>query len=182
MNETPESGLPEVLTVEDERFGPVTITLPVRGAGMARVDGPRLPQAMMLRTGMEQDHPQAPIGTRDAARLTMTVGGDVAGLTLGPGRLTRSSYSAAVDLAGRSYTFEPTDANTSVLRCEGHPVASFTWIGDSEPEARRLSEEAASPTPEEVAAGYLLATAFGTGAASTGSLVVDAILQMIPGA
>ncbi|MDJ0460564.1 hypothetical protein [Streptomyces sp. H27-C3] len=183
-NDAPAQGVPmddphAVITCEDEEFGPVTITTPAAVPDEALVEGPGLPLAVLTRAGEARDHRQAPIGTRDADRLTLTIGDDPATLALGAGRLKRSSFRAVVDLAGLAYTFEPTGRHRSVLRRDGRQVALFIWTGNSESAAIWRPADGVSPRPEDAAVGYLLATAFGTGAASTRSLLLDAVMDAI---
>lgn len=174
MGEASAAGPAPERLVQDEWFGSVRITPPDEDSAVVRVEGPGVPTATLVRTGDVRDHPQAPVGTRDAARLTMTVGGDTAGLHLGAGRLTRSSFSVSADLPGRAYVLKPAGAFSSVLRRNGQQVAVFVNGGDELSAAWR--PESASPSAEDAAVGYLLAAAFGTGAAHTGELVFEALL------
>jgi hypothetical protein len=177
MDEASAAGSAARRTVQDMWFGSVTITPPREGMAQVRVEGPALPVAMIVRDEETRDHAQAPLGTRDEARLTMTVGGDTAGLHLGAGRLKRSSFCASVDLPGRAYVFEPTSTSSSVLRRNGQQVASF--ISSEDGLSAYWRPEGTSPLAEDAAVGYLLAAAFGTGAASTGELVFEAFLELI---
>lgn len=179
MDDVPTHDPYAVITCEDAEFGPVTIATPAAVPGQARVSGPGLPPALITRAGETRDHRQAPIGTRDADRLTMTVGGTPATLTLGAGRLTRSSFKAAVAVSGLAYTCEPTGRHRSVLRRDGQQVALFIWTGNARSSALWRPADEVGPRPEDAAVGYLLATAFGTGAASTRSLLVDAALEAL---
>lgn len=176
MGEAPAVGPAPRRTVQDELFGSLTVTLPGEDVALARVEGPGLPTATIVREGEARDHAQAPLGTRDAGRLTMTVGGDAAGLHLGPGRLTRSSFGVRAELPGRAYRFEPVSSHSSVLGCDGQQVAAFV-SGEDELSAAWRPEES-SPSPQDAAVGYLPATAFGTGAASTGTPIVEALMGM----
>ncbi|MFD8073177.1 hypothetical protein ACFV3E_11055 [Streptomyces sp. NPDC059718] len=85
LGEAPAAGPAPRRAVRDEVFGSLTITLPGDDVALARVEGPGLPTATIVRGGEARDRAQPPVGTREAGRLTMTVGGDAAGLHLGRG-------------------------------------------------------------------------------------------------
>ncbi|MFI9202257.1 hypothetical protein [Streptomyces sp. NPDC053048] len=163
------------VTLDDERFGPVTVTTPRATPGRVSVRGPRLPATTIVRSDGAPDHGQAPIGTRDAARLTMTVGERTARLKPGSGRLRKSSFRVTVETAGLAYSYEVRDKSSSVLRRDGRRVAVFIWTRDSESAAHWSPDPDTPLRVEDAAVGYALMAAFGTGAAGWPGLIGNAL-------
>ncbi|MGJ6961653.1 hypothetical protein ACSDR0_07035 [Streptosporangium sp. G11] len=145
--------------VTDAVAGELTLTLD-RDGGTMRVEGDAIPAIVVRRSAEAVVRRHVPIGTRDPDRLTMTLDGAPVPLRPGPGRVTRHSYRIEVDRAGNVYTLIPTSEESSSLFRGEHHLGNLTTITDGEVRA----EWVASPTPEEVAIGYALATCFGSGA------------------
>ncbi|MGX1977148.1 hypothetical protein [Streptomyces kronopolitis] len=167
------------LTVDDDHFGPVTLSLPGVGGNEVHVGAAALPSAILRRTGVERDHRQAPIGTRDPARLAMYLEGRAVSLTSGRGRVRKASFRVGVHAGGRRYAFMPTSKAVSTLHRDGKMVARFVWTADRKSAAIWSPDPSYVPQAEDAAVGYLLAASFGTGAAGAFSLLLDAVSEII---
>ncbi|MFD9796143.1 hypothetical protein ACFWXK_34890 [Streptomyces sp. NPDC059070] len=129
--------------------------------GTVTVHGEGLPAVVLRRTGGRADD-HTPVGTRDAARLALTVDGGAAGLTLPKGRLSRRSYRVDVRCDGGAYRLIPDSLATSRLLRDGRRLGSLTCDGDGRVTADW--REGAKVLPLDVSLGYALAAGFGTGA------------------
>ncbi|MEV4925576.1 hypothetical protein AB0L03_22560 [Streptomyces roseoverticillatus] len=149
-------------TVEDPAFGPVRIRVD-GDEGVAEITGQGLPQAVLRRALKTVPRASVPIGTRDAAALTLTVGGTHAGLSLGKGRFTRRSYAVEAAYEGHAYRLVPRGETFSRLSLDGTVLGDFTSPGHGRP-GRATWKPRAKALPQDAAIGYVLAAAFGTGA------------------
>ncbi|PSJ25847.1 hypothetical protein B7P34_26010 [Streptosporangium nondiastaticum] len=155
-------GIVIATTVEDPAFGPVRIRVD-GDEGVAEVTGPGLPPAVVRRALKTALKPSVPIGTRDAAALTLTVGGSPAGLSLGKGRFTRRSYAVEAAHEGHAYRLVPRGETFSRLSLDGAVLGDFTSPGHGRP-GRAAWKPRAKVLPRDAAIGYVLTAAFGTGA------------------
>jgi hypothetical protein len=106
------------------------------------------------------------------------VDGEEAGVHPAKGRLTRGSYRVDVRHAGRMWRLVPDSIPGSRFLRDGRRLGDF----DSEGNGRVCAEwrEDAEPDATDVAVGYALAAAFGTGAQPMWMLVADAVGDLIP--
>jgi hypothetical protein len=117
-----------------------------------------------------------PIGTRDAAALTMHIDGEPVSLRPGRGRYMRGSYKVRVKHGTVTYLFRPKSPDSSRLFRDGVRLADFelrdgtidvTWHAQT------------TPAAPDVAVGHALAAAFGTGAQFFIMLLLD-LLGHVP--
>lgn len=94
-----------------------------------------------------------PIGTRAAADLFFTVGGDEVELTVGKGFLSRRSYSVSALVDGVSLNFAPVDDANSAFTRDGVRIGHFSKNEESDP---RQTDAVWSSTPstDELVIGY----------------------------
>ncbi|NUP17217.1 MAG: hypothetical protein HOZ81_14135 [Streptomyces sp.] len=147
--------------------------------GEVTVEGESVPRIELLRAEGTEAEEHIPIGTRDGGRLTLTVDGEEAVIDPAKGRLTRRSYRVDVRHADHTWRLVPDSIPGSrLLRDEQH-IGDFSSDGDG----RVLAEwrEDAEPEALDVALGYALAAAFGTGAQPMWMLTVEAAGEMLPG-
>ncbi|MEU9701509.1 hypothetical protein [Streptomyces sp. NPDC047981] len=146
-------------------------------AGTLRVSGHELPTVELVRAPGEDPDPLIPIGTRAAARLTLTVDGAPARLKPGRGRLLRRSYRVDAVVAGTRYRLVPCSYVESRLLRDGRPLGVFESSGDGTVDDEWA--EGTEPTALDRSVGTALAAAFGTGAApwwdTTGNIVAELI-------
>ncbi|MFF9013472.1 hypothetical protein ACF09C_10970 [Streptomyces sp. NPDC014870] len=146
-------------------------------AGTLRVSGHELPTVELVRAPGEEPDPLIPIGTRAAARLTLTVDGAPARLKPGRGRLLRRSYRVDAVVAGTRYRLVPCSYVESRLLRDGRPLGIFESSGDGAVDEDWA--EGAEPTALDRSVGAALAAAFGTGGApwwdTTGNIVAELI-------
>jgi hypothetical protein len=118
-----------------------------------------------------------PIGTRDADALTMLVNDTPVDLQPGPGKLTKGSYAVTAIYGGVNYRLDPHTSDASWFRRDDAFLGTFTrsFDGDIKWEPFRGVEVTAT----DAVMGYALAAAFGTGAASTVWLVIEAAFRVI---
>jgi hypothetical protein len=165
----------QTCVVEDPRYGVVFVhTDGERGA--VEVTGDRLPAVVVRHSDVAEVSPYAPIGTRRAEHLTLSVAGTPGTLAPARGRFTRASHRVEATVRGARYRLRPSDAVSSRLTRDGRTLGELML----EPETIELMA-AWSPDgdvqPQDVAVGYALATAFGTGAEH--ALVL--LLNCLPG-
>jgi hypothetical protein len=142
--------------------------------GWVEVAGDGFPAVHLRRSETAEVSPYVPIGTRDPAHLTLTVDGTAAALTLGRGRYTRGSFRVDAHLDGVHYRFHPSDDDGSGLSRDGLRLGELML----EPETVELMavwSPGADVRPRDAAIGYALATAFGTGAESTLTMLVNTL-------
>ncbi|MDC0767581.1 hypothetical protein [Streptomyces sp. HD] len=164
--------------VEENGFGTITVRLDMN-VGEVTVEGESVPRIELLRAEGAEAEDHIPIGTRDGDRLTLTVDGEEAVIDPAKGRLTRRSYRVDVRHADHAWRLVPDSIPGSrLLRDEEH-IGDFSSDGDG----RVLAEwrEGAEPEALDVALGYALAAAFGTGAQPMWMLAVEAASEMLPG-
>jgi hypothetical protein len=163
----------QTCAVEDPLHGTVIVHTDIERGGV-EVAGEGFP-AVHLRRGEDAEvTPYVPIGTRDVRHLTLTVGGAPAALTTGRGRFTRSSFRVDATVDGAHYRLHPRDEHGSRLTRDGRVLGELML----EPETVELMAVWAPDTavaPQDAAVGYALATAFGTGAASTLTMLIDGL-------
>ncbi|WP_079126091.1 hypothetical protein [Streptomyces sp. ERV7] len=130
-------------------------------AGAVTVSGDGLPRVELRRTGGEPDA-HTPVGTRAGDRLTLTVDGEPAVLTVAKGRITRRSYRVDAVLGGVRHRLVPDSLTGSRLLRDGRRLGTLQCDGDGRVDADW--HEDAKVLPLDVSLGYALAAAFGTGA------------------
>jgi hypothetical protein len=159
--------------VEDPLHGVVIVNTDIE-KGWVEVAGDGFPAVHLRRSETAEVSPYVPIGTRDPAHLTLTVDGTAAALTLGRGRYTRGSFRVDAHLDGVHYRFHPSDEDGSGLSRDGLRLGELML----EPETVELMavwSPGADVRPRDAAIGYALATAFGTGAESTLTMLVNTL-------
>ncbi|WP_369171059.1 hypothetical protein AB5J49_25815 [Streptomyces sp. R28] len=175
--------------VEDSLFGPLTVRLDTE-RGEVVVEGEAVPRIVLSRAAGTETDDHIPVGTRDGGRLTLTVAGEEASVHPAKGRLTRRSFRVDVRHAGHVWRLVPDSLPGSRFLRDGRRLADFYSEGDGEvtaewrpetgPEAELGTGSDTGPDPTDVALGYALAAAFGTGAQPMWMLVSDAIGDLIP--
>lgn len=144
-------------SVDDEYHGKLEIHAE---GGVVEVSGERVPTVVIRRSPDAVLNKFVPIGTRDAAHLTMSVDGVEAELRPGPGKLTRGSYRVELTVGETHYRFTPDDTDSSQLLRDGTEVASF----EIDVEGTFAVHWQAGSLPADAAVGYALSVAFRTGA------------------
>lgn len=179
-DEYEESGPRPVVehTVEDDRFGALTVRLDSE-RGEVTVTGERVPRVELWRAEGTEGEDHIPVGTRDGARLTLTVDGEEAVIDPAKGRLTRRSYRVDVRYAERSWRLVPDSIPGSRLVRAGAYLGDFSSDGDG----KVLVEwrEDADPEALDAALGYALAAAFGTGAQPLWMTAIEMVGDLLPG-
>jgi hypothetical protein len=159
--------------VDDPLHGVVIVNTDIE-KGWVEVAGNGFPAVHLRRSETAEVSTYVPIGTRDAAHLTLTVDGTAATLALGRGRYTRGSFRVDAHLDGVHYRFHPSDEDGSRLSRDGQRLGELML----EPETVELMavwSPGADVRPWDAAIGYALATGFGTGAESTLSMLVNTL-------
>ncbi|MFF2775142.1 hypothetical protein ACFVU3_09555 [Streptomyces sp. NPDC058052] len=144
-------------------------------AGTLRVSGAGLPVVELVRTAGTPADEHTPIGTRKAARLTLTVDGAPAVIRPSRGRLLRRSYRVDVRAGGFRYRLVPCSYAESRLTRDGRRIGTLDSSGDG----RVTDEWDAGPTPLDLAVGTALAAAFGTGAAPWWETLGDIVSELV---
>ena len=163
----------QTCVVEDPLHGVVIVHTDVE-RGRVEVAGDGFPAVHLRRSESAEVSGYVPIGTRDPAHLTLTVAGTPAVLSPGKGRFTRGSYRVDATVEGVHYRFHPSDEDGSRLTRDGRLLGELML----EPETIELMEvwtPGADVRQQDAALGYALATAFGTGAESTLTMLVHAL-------
>ncbi|MFF8384272.1 hypothetical protein [Streptomyces kanasensis] len=166
-----------VKVVEDDLFGPVTVSLDL-GAGAVVVHGDAVPPVELRRdAAVSAIDEHVPVGTRDGASLTLVVDGSAVPIRPGKGRLTRHSFRVDVAHGEVVYRLVPDSLAGSRLLRDGEPIGGFTSDGDG----AVLVEwrDGVGVRAVEVGLGYALAAAFGTGAGPMWLLVLEALGDLI---
>ncbi|MEU8529408.1 MULTISPECIES: hypothetical protein [Streptomyces] len=146
-------------------------------SGTVRVAGDGLPEVIVARTpGDGETNDAVPVGTRDPARLTLTVDGLPAVLRPAKGRLFRRSYRVDAAVDGVRYRLVPCSYAESRLTRDGRALGLLDSTGDGLVGA----EWHDGVQPRDIALGTALAAAFGTGAAPWWEIAADAIGELIP--
>ncbi|MFC8931678.1 hypothetical protein ACFT1A_06410 [Rhodococcus sp. NPDC057135] len=116
-----------------------------------------------------------PIGTRAAADLFFTLGGDEVELTVGKGFLSRRSYSVSALVEGVTLTFAPVDDANSAFTRDGVRIALFSKNEESDP---RQTDAVWSSTAsnDDVVIGYALAEAFDCGALNGAFALIESLV------
>ena len=125
-------------------------------------DGETESRATIQRSAEVDPQAYIPIGTRDAAHLTMLLDGATVALEPGPGRYTRGSYKVAAVHNGQRYLLAPASEVSSRFSRDG--VALGEFARDRSGEIRVWWDRGAVVGAADAAVGYALAAAFGTGA------------------
>ncbi|MBP2328061.1 hypothetical protein JOF56_008446 [Kibdelosporangium banguiense] len=156
--------------VDDARYGVVTIGVNAE-RGAVEVSGTQVPTVAIQRSADAELNKFVPIGTREAAHLTMSVDGVEAELRPGPGKLTRRSYRVDLVLAGTHYRFTPDSDETAELSREGAEIAVFRMEDtNGEFSVGWLADDS---QPADAAIGYALSVAFRTGAMGAISMLLN---------
>jgi hypothetical protein len=163
--------------VEDSLSGPLTVHLDTE-RGHVVVEGGAIPRIVLSRAAGTEAEEHIPVGTRDSGLLTLTVDGERAAVHPAKGRLTRRSFRVDVRHAGHVWRLVPDSLPGSRLLRDGRRLAELTCEGDGRVQADWRAD--AAPEALDVALGYALAAAFGTGAQPMWMLVTDAIADLIP--
>ncbi|MET9954812.1 hypothetical protein ABZ135_25150 [Streptomyces sp. NPDC006339] len=145
-------------------------------AGTLRVSGHGLPTVELLRSPGAAPDPLVPLGTRDPARLTLTVDGAPARIRPAKGRLSRRSYRVDAIVSGTRYRLVPCSYGESRLTRDGRPLGTLESTGDGRVDA----DWAPGATPLDQALGTALAAAFGTGAQPWWQTAADLAAELIP--
>ncbi|MGW5848984.1 hypothetical protein ACWFQ8_13720 [Streptomyces sp. NPDC055254] len=170
MNDTAGTPVPDTL------FGEIT----VRRQGQDRIDvqGGAIPSATLRRDAASPPDPAVAIGTRDPDNLTLHIDGHRADLRPAKGRLSRRSYRVEATYDGARYRLVPDSLTTSRLTREGVHLGDFSCDGDEHPRARW--QDGRDVRPADASIGYLLASAFGTGAQPLWMMLTDAVTDALP--
>jgi hypothetical protein len=163
----------ETCVVEDPLHGMVIVHTDVERGGI-EVAGDGFPAVHLRRSPAAAVTRYVPIGTRDPAHLELTVDGTPAELVPGRGRFTRGSFRVDLAVGGVGYRFHPSDEHGSHLSRAGAPLGDIVL----EPETIELMAvwtPGADVRPQDAALGYALATAFGTGAEGTFTMLLQAL-------
>ncbi|WP_246212967.1 hypothetical protein [Streptomyces abyssomicinicus] len=161
--------------MQDPIFGAFAVCLD-DATGELRLVGEALPEVVVRRAQGTQLEVHVPIGSRDADRLTMTIGGSAARLAPAKGFLTRTSYRVDVHHDKVHYRLIPVTLGESRLLRDGVALGVFTSTGDGAVTAEW--QDAAGQEPQDAAVGYSLAASFGTGAEPMWKLTLDAALAL----
>lgn len=159
--------------VQDPLHGVVIVHTDIE-RGWVEVAGDGLPPVHLRRSDDAPVSQYVPIGTRDPAQLALTVDGEPAVLSPGRGRLTRGSFRVDARVGGVRYRFHPSDEDGSRLVRDGERLGVLML----EPETIELMAvwtPGAEVRPQDAALGYALATAFGTGAESTPTILLNVL-------
>jgi hypothetical protein len=163
----------QTCTVEDPLHGVVIVHTDIE-RGWIEVAGDDFPAVHLRRSDTAEVSQYVPIGTRDAAHLDLTVDGTPATLSLGRGRFTRGSFRVDAHVDGVHYNFHPSDEHGSRLTRDGQRLGDLML----EPETVELMAvwaPGADVRPQDAAIGYALATAVGTGAESTLTMLIESL-------
>ncbi|MFF3288801.1 hypothetical protein [Streptomyces sp. NPDC003023] len=176
MHDTEHDPAPTSVTVQDTRFGEVTVHL--ENQETLVVDGEKVPRVEIVRAAESEKDDHIAIGTRDPRHLTMSVDGETVELRPGKGRLSRSSYRVDVTYDGKSYRLRPDSIPSSRFTRDGVRMGDFSSDGDGLviAEWREEAEVAAA----DAAVAYALAAAFGTGGQPMWIMAVDAVGAAVP--
>ncbi|MFG2330049.1 hypothetical protein ACGFMM_10525 [Streptomyces sp. NPDC048604] len=146
-------------------------------AGTVRVGGEGLPEVVVARTpGDGETNDAIPVGTRDPARLTLTVDGREARLRPAKGRVFRRSFRVDATVDGVRYRLVPCSYVESRLSRGRDALGRLDSTGDGLVGAEWDTE----PDALALALGTALAAAFGTGAAPWWEIMTDVIGELIP--
>ncbi|MBB5121399.1 hypothetical protein AF335_13670 [Streptomyces eurocidicus] len=168
---------PVTSLAHDPVFGRITVSLD-SGGGLLDVSGPAIPHVTLRRAPGRRTHEHVPIGSRDAAALTLTVDGAEVPLALGRGRITRRSYAVTVRAADGRYRLVPSSDADSRLSRNGSRLGGLTARHSGIVEPARWRRRA-KVMPVDAALGYALAAAFGTGARSAPGMLLEAGLDLV---
>jgi hypothetical protein len=163
----------QTCTVEDPLHGVVIVHTDIE-RGWIEVAGDGFPAVHLRRSDTAEVSRYVPIGTRDAAHLTLTVDGTPAALSPGRGRFTRGSFRVDAHVDGVHYVFRPSDEDGSRLSRDGQPLGELLLESETV-ELMAAWAPGADVRPQDAAIGYALATAFGTGAESTLTMLIESL-------
>ena len=163
----------QTCVVEDPLHGVVIVHTDIE-RGWVEVAGAGFPAVHLRRCETAEVSRFVPIGTRDAAHLTLSVDGTPGVLSPGRGRFTRGSFRVDAHVDGVHYRLSPSDEDGSRLARDGQRLGELML----EPETIELMAvwgPGADVRPRDAAVGYALATGFGTGAESTLMMLVHTL-------
>jgi hypothetical protein len=161
--------------LNDSYFGDLTACSDAV-AGVFSVTGEHVPEVVLRRTDHEPLDDLIPVRTRDAARLTLTVGGEPAVVIPARGRISRRSYSVDAVHAGVIYRLVPCSSSHSRLLIDGTKTGKVEAFGEGTAHA----EWSVRPAPGAAAIAYVLANAFGTGGQPFYENAIDLVTELIP--
>ncbi|WP_406862204.1 hypothetical protein ABZO31_17755 [Streptomyces sp. HUAS MG47] len=149
--------------------------------GVVRVGGDGLPEVVVARIPGDGDTDDAiPVGTRDPARLTLTVDGREARLRPGKGRVFRRSFRVDATVDGVRYRLVPCSYVESRFSRGGKALGRLDSTGDGLVGAEWDTEPDTAPDALSLALGTALAAAFGTGAAPWWEISLQMVAELLP--
>jgi hypothetical protein len=158
--------------IDDAYYGELKICLSAE-RGVVEVSGEQIPTVIIERSSDAELNKFVPIGTREAAHLTVSVDGIEDDLRLGPGKLTRGSYRVELTFAGAHYKFMPDSADATQLWRDGAKIASFSLDDADGTFVVHWQTDRDDSQPADAALGYALSAAFRTGATGIFSLLLN---------
>lgn len=170
----------DVFTTEDSAIGILTVQLDEKDSPSVTITGPQVSTVVIQRKEGSPADSGAPIGSRKATNLLMTVGDAIATLSPGSGFLSRRAHRVDVEFKEHTYRLIPTGNQTSTffidgkqagtlrsekrtnsLYSEGKRVGALRTKGSGT--IRAVWNADADPSADAAAIAYALAAAFGTG-------------------
>lgn len=162
--------------VDDEAAGRLEVAIDA-DLGVVTVSGPGIPTATITRAEGAATRRWVPIRSRDADALTLRMDDSVLPLRPSRGRVSRRSFRVDVVMAGSTYILTPCRRNASRFLRAQEPLAVLTAHSEN---ACAEAEWTSEATGAEVALAYVLAAAFGVGAAHVVEVVIQAALDCLP--
>lgn len=166
-----------ISVIEDALFGGLSIVQNDDGCLMVR--GDRLPEVVLRRKNGATINTRVPIGTRDPSCLILSVDGSPALIAPSRGKYSRRSYWVTAEFDGARYLFTPASATVSRLLRDDRRLGDLSTSEDDQIFAEWVDINAIYPT--DVAIGYALAASFGTGAKIFILMLIQGMLDAIPG-
>lgn len=163
-------------SVDDEVGGRLEISID-RELGMVSVSGPGIPTATITRAEGAATRRWVPVGSRDPGALVLSLDGESVPLKPSRGRVLRRSFQVEASMAGSTYSLIPCKHSASRFLKAGEALATLTAYSEYACAEAQWTSEA---TPPEVALAYVLAAAFGVGAANVAVVILQAVLDSLP--
>jgi hypothetical protein len=165
--------------VEDAFYGDLDIR--TEGGDRVEVSGEQVPTVAIDRSAGTEPDRFTPIGSRDQAKLRMTVGGDEVALHPGKGKLLRRTYRIDVTNGKIHYRFRPNSVATAQLVRDGAKIVEFSMRDEDGDFLVQWLVERDDSQPADAAVGYALSVAFRTGAMSAHSALLHGLAELLPG-